>query len=96
MAHAAPTPHAEEIRTTLRQYFGFADLRDGQRRVVESILDGRDTVVVLPTGGGKSLCYQLPALALGGLTIVVSPLIALDGRPGAGAVSSGHSRGGAA
>ncbi len=67
----------EGAREALKRYFGFTDLRDGQRRVVEGILGGRDTLVVLPTGGGKSLCYQLPALVLSGLTVVVSPLIAL-------------------
>lgn len=63
--------------TTLRQHFGFDDFREGQREVVGSILEGKDAVVVMPTGSGKSLCYQLPAMILEGVTLVVSPLIAL-------------------
>ena len=61
----------------LRQFFGLTTFRAPQETVVESILSGRDTIVVMPTGGGKSLCYQLPALLLDGVTLVVSPLIAL-------------------
>jgi ATP-dependent DNA helicase RecQ len=61
----------------LRQHFGFEDFREGQREVIGSILEGKDAVVVMPTGSGKSLCYQLPALILDGVTLVVSPLIAL-------------------
>jgi len=63
--------------TSLRQHFGFADFREGQREVITAILEGKDTVVVMPTGSGKSLCYQLPAMMFGGATLVVSPLIAL-------------------
>lgn len=61
----------------LREYFGFDGFLDGQDDVVESILSGSDGLVVMPTGGGKSLCYQLPALCLEGVALVVSPLIAL-------------------
>lgn len=61
----------------LKQYFGFDQFLDGQEEVVANILAGRDGLVVMPTGGGKSLCYQLPALCLEGVTLVVSPLIAL-------------------
>ena len=57
--------------------FGIASLRPGQREVIESVLSGRDTLAILPTGGGKSLCYQIPALVMPGTTVVVSPLIAL-------------------
>ncbi len=64
-------------REVLRKTFGFADFRAGQDDVVSAVLDGRDVLAVMPTGGGKSLCYQLPALLREGLTIVVSPLIAL-------------------
>src|SRR5882724_13275710 len=63
--------------TSLRQHFGFEDFREGQREVIGAILEGKDAVVVMPTGSGKSLCYQLPAMMLGGATLVVSPLIAL-------------------
>lgn len=61
----------------LEKHFGFSRFLAGQSEVVESILSGRDGLVVMPTGGGKSLCYQLPALCLRGITVVVSPLIAL-------------------
>src|SRR5947209_4092499 len=57
--------------------FGLTAFRHGQREVIESVLDGRATIAVLPTGAGKSLCYQLPAVALGRLSVVVSPLISL-------------------
>lgn len=61
----------------LKQTFGFDEFRDGQWAVIESVLTGNDSLILLPTGGGKSICYQLPALILDGLTIVVSPLISL-------------------
>src|SRR5215210_7873033 len=57
--------------------FGLPAFRPGQREAVQAALDGRDSLVVMPTGGGKSLCYQLPATASDALTVVVSPLIAL-------------------
>src|ERR671921_2597422 len=75
MAHA--TANTDAALAALKNFFGFEDFREGQREVVEAILEGHDTVVVMPTGGGKSLCFQLPALMKGGVTIVVSPLIAL-------------------
>jgi ATP-dependent DNA helicase RecQ len=65
------------VRRALRKIFGFAEFRPGQSEIVAAILDGRDVLAVMPTGSGKSLCYQLPALIRDGLTIVVSPLIAL-------------------
>jgi len=70
-------PTLDAARAALRARFGFEDFRPGQARAVESVLAGRDTLVVLPTGGGKSVCYQVPALLLPGLTVVVSPLISL-------------------
>jgi ATP-dependent DNA helicase RecQ len=66
-----------DVLASLRQHFGFDYFREGQREVVAAILGGKDAVVVMPTGSGKSLCYQLPALMLDGVTVVVSPLIAL-------------------
>ena len=62
---------------TLRERFGLEEFRPGQREVIGEVLRGRDVLCVMPTGGGKSLCYQLPALLLPGVTLVVSPLIAL-------------------
>jgi ATP-dependent DNA helicase RecQ len=73
----APEQLLEQARATLRESFGYPAFRPGQERAITSILGGRDTLVVLPTGGGKSLCYQVPALMLPGLTVVVSPLISL-------------------
>ncbi len=67
----------EAISKALKNYFGHDSLRGGQQEVVERVMDGVNTLAVLPTGGGKSLCYQLPAVMLDGLTVVVSPLIAL-------------------
>ncbi|HET8976405.1 MAG TPA: DEAD/DEAH box helicase, partial [Solirubrobacterales bacterium] len=61
----------------LLAHFGIDGFRPGQREAVAAALDGRDSLIVMPTGGGKSLCYQLPALASEDLTVVVSPLIAL-------------------
>src|SRR5215831_12012133 len=67
----------DAARAALHEHFGYAAFRPGQEAAVESILAGRDTLVVLPTGGGKSLCYQVPALMLPKLTVVISPLISL-------------------
>jgi ATP-dependent DNA helicase RecQ len=70
-------PCLDDAERALRNHFGYDAFRAGQERAVEAVLAGRDTLVVLPTGGGKSLCYQIPALLLPGLTVVVSPLISL-------------------
>jgi ATP-dependent DNA helicase RecQ len=61
----------------LRSRFGFSAFRPGQEELVRAVLEGRDALGVLPTGGGKSLCYQVPALVLGGVTLVVTPLVSL-------------------
>jgi ATP-dependent DNA helicase RecQ len=66
-----------DLESVLRDTFGLPGFRPGQREVVESVLEGRPTVAVMPTGAGKSLCYQLPAVMAGGTALVVSPLIAL-------------------
>jgi ATP-dependent DNA helicase RecQ len=68
---------ASPIRQLMRGTFGLEEFRPGQEAVIASIVDGHDTIAVMPTGAGKSLCYQLPALHLPGITVVVSPLISL-------------------
>src|SRR5437870_2664297 len=66
-----------DLRERLQELFGLEEFRPAQREVIEEVLAGRDVLCVMPTGAGKSLCYQLPAAVQGGLSIVVSPLISL-------------------
>ena len=67
----------DSIDDLLRQVFQLAEFRPHQREIIQDVLSGHDVVCVMPTGGGKSLCFQLPAVSLNGLTVVVSPLISL-------------------
>ncbi|MGE0127746.1 MAG: RecQ family ATP-dependent DNA helicase [Blastocatellales bacterium] len=70
-------PTLDDAQATLERHFGFSRFREGQSDVIGAVLGGQDVIVVMPTGGGKSLCYQLPALLFPGVTLVISPLIAL-------------------
>lgn len=70
-------PSAARVLSVLKRTFGLRKLRAGQREVIDRVLQGENTLAVMPTGAGKSLCYQLPALLIEGRTVVVSPLIAL-------------------
>lgn len=73
----APAKKRLDLHKALQEYFGFDKFKGNQEKIIESVLAGHDTFVIMPTGGGKSLCYQLPALVSEGLAIIVSPLIAL-------------------
>src|SRR5689334_23592273 len=66
-----------DLKTSLQEYFGFKDFKGDQEEIIQTLLSGKDTFVIMPTGGGKSLCYQLPAIISEGVAIIVSPLIAL-------------------
>jgi ATP-dependent DNA helicase RecQ len=74
---ATLAPPLPGLHRSLRRHFGFRSLREGQEEVIRSVMAGRDTLVLMPTGAGKSLCYQLPGMELPGTTVVVSPLISL-------------------
>lgn len=77
MAKTKETTKKVDLKKHLHEQFGFDNFKDEQEAIIQSILDGKDTFVIMPTGGGKSLCYQLPALISEGIAIIVSPLIAL-------------------
>lgn len=66
-----------KAKSILKKFYGYDDFRPGQRKVVQSLLGGKDTVAIMPTGAGKSICFQIPALLFPGVTLVVSPLISL-------------------
>ncbi|MEO6130333.1 MAG: DNA helicase RecQ, partial [Saprospiraceae bacterium] len=66
-----------DLQESLREYFGFTQFKGDQEAIIETVMEGRDCLVIMPTGGGKSLCYQLPALMMEGTAIIISPLIAL-------------------
>ncbi|MEK4031165.1 DNA helicase RecQ [Pseudobacillus sp. FSL P4-0506] len=67
----------QQARQLLQSYFGYSAFRSGQEQAISQVLEGKNTICVMPTGGGKSICYQIPALVLPGMTVVVSPLISL-------------------
>src|SRR5580692_12129847 len=72
-----PSPSFDDLKAVVARHWGFTSLRPLQEQAMRAVMDGRDSLVVMPTGGGKSLCYQAPAVYRGGTTVVVSPLIAL-------------------
>lgn len=76
-AHNKASMNMDAAKEYLQRYYGYPDFREGQKKIVDSLLHGQDTLGIMPTGGGKSICYQIPALMHPGLTLVISPLISL-------------------
>jgi len=66
-----------DIYKALKTYFGYDEFKEGQKKLIRAVLEGKDVLGIMPTGGGKSLCYQLPTIFLDGITLVISPLISL-------------------
>src|SRR5579875_3505086 len=77
MSSPKPTWSLADLQKIIAHHWGYRTLRPLQDQAMQAVLDGRDSLVVMPTGGGKSLCYQAPAVLRGGTTVVISPLIAL-------------------
>ncbi len=71
-----------DIHQILLKYWGYSSFRPMQEEIIQSVLDGKDTLALLPTGGGKSICFQVPAMSMDGLCLVVTPIDRLDERPG--------------
>ena len=77
VAHASSLVHEEKAKQILRSVYGYLEFRGQQLEIITAVTLGQDCLVLMPTGGGKSICYQIPAQILPGVTLVVSPLIAL-------------------